>query len=256
MSQLKAKLDQLEIRLQSLIEGSAARLFPEVYSQDELAHDLVSAMKERIRRDADGAIIAPNLYIITTHSRLGGNTADPFAEEELAEKIRLAGIEEGFTFLEPPRIQFIKDDSIPYTRVDITARFQLQELAQTAAVADEPEAGEMDIPDSAFLIVNGTRIYNLTSAVVNIGRRPDNHIVIDDSRVSRLHAQLRAIEGRYVLFDLDSTGGTFINDERIHQSIIFPGDVISLGGLPLVFGQDEPGIDQTQQITPPAEDNL
>jgi pSer/pThr/pTyr-binding forkhead associated (FHA) protein len=68
----------------------------------------------------------------------------------------------------------------------------------------------------------------------------DNQLVIDDPRVSRSHAQLRAIKGRYILFDLNSTGGTFVNGQRTNQSILYPGDVISLSGVPLIFGQDNP----------------
>jgi pSer/pThr/pTyr-binding forkhead associated (FHA) protein len=54
-----------------------------------------------------------------------------------------------------------------------------------------------------------------------------------------VHAQLRAIRGRYVIFDLGSSGGTFINGVRLGQSTLAPGDVISLAGVNLVFGQDE-----------------
>ena len=63
---------------------------------------------------------------------------------------------------------------------------------------------------------------------------------IDDPRVSRNHAQLRAIKGRYVVFDLNSTGGTFINGRRASQGVLYPGDVISLAGVMLIFGQDNP----------------
>jgi len=115
-------------------------------------------------------------------------------------------------------------------------------------------SGDIDsgaIPGNAFLIIQGTKIFPLKQSVVNIGRRLDNHIVIDDPRVSRNHAQLRAVRGHYMLFDLNSTGGTFVNNERTTQSALYPGDVISLAGVMLIFGQDiplrqaEPGIGET-----------
>lgn len=96
------------------------------------------------------------------------------------------------------------------------------------------------IPENSFLIVEGVKIYPLTLPVVNIGRRLDNQLVIDDPRVSRNHAQLRAIKGRFVVFDLNSTGGTFVNGQRTSQTVLYPGDVISLAGVALVFGQDNP----------------
>jgi pSer/pThr/pTyr-binding forkhead associated (FHA) protein len=80
----------------------------------------------------------------------------------------------------------------------------------------------------------------LNDPVVNIGRRLENHLVIDDPRISRNHSQLRAINGRYVLFDLNSTGGSFVNGQRTSQTVLYPGDVVSLAGVALIFGQDNP----------------
>lgn len=96
------------------------------------------------------------------------------------------------------------------------------------------------IPEDAFVIVDGTKVIPLNQAVINIGRRIENTLVLDDPRVSRTHAQLRAINGRYIIFDLNSTGGTFVNGERVKQSILYPGDVISLAGADLIYGQKNP----------------
>jgi pSer/pThr/pTyr-binding forkhead associated (FHA) protein len=102
-------------------------------------------------------------------------------------------------------------------------------------------AEEIDnIPPNAFFVIDGVKFYPLVKAVINIGRRLENDLVIDDPRVSRSHAQLRAIEGHYVLFDLSSTGGTFVNGSRVSETIIYPNDAISLGGVTLNFHQDDP----------------
>jgi len=93
------------------------------------------------------------------------------------------------------------------------------------------------IPEEAFVLVGGVKVFPLTESVVTIGRQLGNTLVIDDPRVSRKHAQLRAINGRYVLFDLDSSGGTLINGHRATQSVLYPGDVISLAGVTLIYGQ-------------------
>jgi pSer/pThr/pTyr-binding forkhead associated (FHA) protein len=96
------------------------------------------------------------------------------------------------------------------------------------------------IPEDAFVIVDGVKVIPLTQPLVRIGRRLENNLVLDDPRVSRTHAELRAINGRYVLFDLNSTGGTFVNGLKITQSVVYPGDVISLAGVNLVYGQKNP----------------
>ncbi len=96
------------------------------------------------------------------------------------------------------------------------------------------------IPEDAFVIVDGIKVIPLNQPLIRIGRRLENNLVLDDPRVSRTHAELRAINGRYVLFDLNSTGGTFVNGLKITQSVVYPGDVISLAGVNLVYGQKNP----------------
>ncbi len=112
---------------------------------------------------------------------------------------------------------------------------QQDETAEEADLVDP-----VRIPEDAFVIVDGVKVIPLTTPLVRIGRRLENNLVLDDPRVSRTHAELRAINGRYVLFDLNSTGGTFVNGIRITQSVVYPGDVISLAGVNLVYGQKNP----------------
>ncbi len=109
------------------------------------------------------------------------------------------------------------------------------------SLSDEAELEDpVRIPEDAFVIVDGIKVIPLTQPLIRIGRRLENNLVLDDPRVSRTHAELRAINGRYVLFDLNSTGGTFVNGLKITQSVVYPGDVISLAGVNLVYGQKNP----------------
>ncbi|HEU0294239.1 MAG TPA: FHA domain-containing protein [Anaerolineales bacterium] len=123
---------------------------------------------------------------------------------------------------------------------------------------NEPETNIPDtneaVPENAFLIIEGLKIHPLKESVINIGRRLENQIVIDDPRISRNHAQLRVIKGHFVLFDLNSTGGTYLNGQRTSQTVLYPGDVISLAGVTLVFGQDIPLTDlvETSPLGEPA----
>jgi pSer/pThr/pTyr-binding forkhead associated (FHA) protein len=124
----------------------------------------------------------------------------------------------------------------------ILVSFDGQSVGETQDLPVEvkPSSGAEKVPSNAFLIIGGTQVVPLNSTVINIGRRLDNHVVIDDPRVSRAHAQLRIVKDRFVLFDLNSSGGTFVNGQRTNQSVLYPGDVISLAGITLIFGQDLP----------------
>ncbi len=122
------------------------------------------------------------------------------------------------------------------------------DVSETSSLPVTPD-GDSTTPN-AFLIVSGDKVFPLDGAVVNIGRLPDNQLVLDDARVSRHHAQLRAVRGRYIVFDLDSTGGLFVNGQRVTQCPLHPGDVISLAGVSLIFGQETAPIEGTQKLSP------
>jgi len=97
---------------------------------------------------------------------------------------------------------------------------------------------EVVIPPNTFLIMEGTHAIPLDKPLVSIGRGHDNVVVLDDPRVSRKHLEIRVIREHFVLFDLNSSGGTYVNGQRVSQGILYTGDVVSLAGVNLVFMQD------------------
>ena len=70
---------------------------------------------------------------------------------------------------------------------------------------------------------------------VSIGRLPDNLLVIDNPAVSGRHARVYKEGNHYVLEDLKSTNGTFVNDKPVARHTLLEGDVIVVGKHNLVF---------------------
>ena len=63
-----------------------------------------------------------------------------------------------------------------------------------------------------------------------IGRDASNSVAINDAEISRKHSRLSFQGGKYVLEDLGSTNGTFVNGQRLAGPVVLkPGDVVSLG---------------------------
>lgn len=93
-------------------------------------------------------------------------------------------------------------------------------------------------PEDAFLVIEGGTAVPLNRDNITIGRRHDNDIVLDDPRVSRHHAKISFIHEHFVLIDLNSSGGSFINGRRASHEVLYPGDLISFAGLNLVFMQN------------------
>jgi hypothetical protein len=249
---IKGQLKQLESRLQTLIESYASRIITSKDLTDHLIHKLVEAMGEKHRRE-DDRIIAPNFY--TLHLPPGLATElrnNPVLVATLAHAIEKAGTETGFTFPSTPNITIIEDHDLSPEEVYTEAKIHLGPLESTKSLEEKAENASVIIPANAFLIVNGNQVFPLTQPVLNIGRRIDNNLVIDDPSVSRVHAQLRAIDEHFVIFDLASTGGTFVNGQRVAKSVLYPGDVVSLSGAQLVYGQDAPRpLDEAPGYTKP-----
>jgi hypothetical protein len=232
------RLSRLEASLESLIEEKFARVLPQGDPRTGVSRRIFAAMQGNIKSNEKGQSVAPDLYILVLDpetARVIGE--EPSFNEQISDIITQAGLETGIQFRVRPKVKISADPAIEPGQFRILAKFSLQSSDETSTLAIN-SADENPIPEFAFLIIHGDRVIQLTQQVVNIGRRIDNHVVIEDLRVSRMHAQIRAINRRYVIFDLESSGGTFVNSTKISQATLSPGDVISLAGVDLVYGQD------------------
>jgi hypothetical protein len=240
---MKDKLNKLESRLQELIEVRLVNALLGKKAEWLVAQQIATALQSQVVKQ-DGKQTAPNVYtlLVNPETATKWQSTDGFIET-LLDILTTAAQETEIQFAVPPTITIATDASLSIEDVRVIASSNVDSLAETKGMPDEipGDANPTDpLPANAFLIVDSVKVFPLDKSMINIGRRLGNHLVIDDPRVSRNHAQLRAIKGRFVLFDLDSTGGTFINGQRVNQTILYPGDVISLAGVPLIFGQDNP----------------
>jgi len=235
-------IKELEARLQTLVEIDLMSVLPGKKVEDVVIQKLAAAIQLNSIKMEDGITTAPNVYTLIVHPDSAWQWQERRLIEILLHCIDIAGQEAGFRFITAPNITITTDEKISPNDATVIASHRVEPMAETKA--SPLDTGSLDgngkIPENAFLIVEGVKVFPLVESVVNIGRRLDNQLVVDDPRVSRNHAQLRAIKGRFVVFDLNSTGGTFVNGQRTSQSVLYPGDVISLAGVALIFGQDNP----------------
>ena len=77
--------------------------------------------------------------------------------------------------------------------------------------------------------------FELPNRPLTIGRSPQADMRIADERISRIHCGIRHEGDSYVIRDLGSTNGTFLNDRRIHESPLRFGDTIKVGHTLLAF---------------------
>lgn len=219
----------------------------------EMAKRLARAM-ENERAIGVGRSIAPNDYTI----HLNPDDFQRFApiqrslERELEDYLRQSAQERQLGFLTRPTVRLQPSDSVSRHQIRVSARLadrpssptaedplehtqRLQAVsAEPARLAAEPAATPRIADHQLIARADGGR-YPLAKPVITLGRALDNDVVLEDTRVSRYHAELRLRNGRFHLRDLRSTNGSFVNGRPTSEAGLSPGDVVSLGGLELVF---------------------
>ena len=128
--------------------------------------------------------------------------------------------------------------------VETTSVFRsdfLNELdAPPATGGDNAVSGVEGLPaGSALLVVkrgpNAGSRFLLDQARTSAGRHPDSDIFLDDVTVSRRHAEFRRDGAEFVVVDVGSLNGTYVNREPVDTAVLANGDEVQIGKFRLVF---------------------
>ncbi len=96
--------------------------------------------------------------------------------------------------------------------------------------------------------------FEITDSELKFGRIASNHVIIDDKAVSSEHAEILLLKGndgdlQYVLHDLGSTNGTYINEKKIHKQLLRHKDIIRVGWNSFTFiNEDEVDLEKTTKV--------
>lgn len=227
--------------METIVEDSVARLFRNPIQPAEIAKRLERAMESHqtisVRR-----VIVPNRYRVFLNPRdfaaLKSYRAE--IEREMAVYLNELANERSFTMLEHPHVELGEDSAVPRRTIQVIAetvepRTDGATQAMPATVHYMPNT---QTTARALLLLGtprGPQPIPLESTLLTLGRGLNNDIILEDTRVSRHHAQLRYKARRFWVTDLGSTNGTFLNGTPISEAELRDGDVISLGGLELTF---------------------
>ncbi len=239
---MKINLDYIESQLRSLFEEALIWVLPGEQAHVNLIDELLNIIDQNLNETPEGSLIAPDKFTIAVRPEEISNwqTHQELLDDIAAEMKRLSEAN-AFHFISPPSITVASLPVDVEDEIDISGTFSEVEptLPDTAAMEQhQDDLSPSVIPRNAFLVVGGKTNFPLITAVINIGRHSDNDLVLADDYVSRHHAQIRAINSRYVVFDVGSTGGIFINGKQITQATLHPGDVLRMGTINLIYIQD------------------
>lgn len=121
---------------------------------------------------------------------------------------------------------------------ETTITYAPTDRAELEAALAESEA----VDDSPALVIRtgGGRegeVIGLTTDVLTIGRSPHSDIFLDDVTVSRHHARVIRDESGFLVEDLNSLNGTYVNRKRIERHRLADGDELQIGKYKLAFAE-------------------
>jgi len=105
-----------------------------------------------------------------------------------------------------------------------------------AALPDAADGATVVLMTAAVVIEDGANAKEYPLTVINgIGRSDENRICLSNPGISRKHCEIKAAGGGYVIKDLGSQNGTFVNGQRVTEKKLTEGDTIDVGSVKFVF---------------------
>ena len=213
-------LQQVERRLERLVEGVFSKAFRGGLQPVELARRLVREM-EAGRTVSVRGTVAPN-YAVITLSEVDAERFETFADAlvlELEEAMRDHARDRGYRFIGPVKVQLYQDPDLRKSDYLLTV---------------EVRQGPGGLPTAALVLPDGTRV-PVGEDPVRIGRSPENDLTLSESTVSRQHAEIVRDGDAWVIRDLGSSNGTKVNGAGIVEQVLEDGDELKVGSVNLRF---------------------
>ena len=252
----------IEKRMESLVEGVFGRAFKRQVHPVEIAKGLAKQMDEN-RMISVSRTYAPNDF--TVHlSKADTESIQAYQSalrDELIQYATTHAQSKSYHLMTPPKVRFVVEDSLRFGEFGVTAKLTGGEgprekdapddtsgrtrIFRTEETGDEAQGEDQG---TAAITAEEARRHGLAREVVelvledkthplegpgpwSIGRSAENDIVISDPNVSRKHAQLLRSENGFVVEDLGSTNGTFLDGAPIDRERIESGDELAFGGI-------------------------
>ena len=254
-------LQRFERRLEGLVSGAFTRLFKGKVEPVEIAASLQRETDDNKTVVGEGRILVPNDFVVglgaTDYERLS-----PYARPlgaELADMVSEHAAEQGYSFVGPVQVTLEEDDSLDTGRFLVRSGVAAGDAAPAAVpvqsrepgpAAASPAGAGARVDDTAWaqavawLLVQPrtgpAQSVALPGPVATIGRGVDCDVRLDDTGVSRRHAEIRLTGGVATITDLRSTNGTTVNGKRVTTRKLADGDRLLLGGTALTYRRDQP----------------
>lgn len=229
-------LDRFEETMEQLIEGSIGRIMRSPVQPAEIGRKLERAMLAH-QVISVGGIMVPNEYRVAMHPADIARFSDYLDSvcTDMERWLSDLATERGLVMVGRPAVQIVPDTTIRRRTIQVSASVHTHQPRRPAPKANRTEVFQpLQQAESALRlrIVAGPgkgQEVSLDKDSLSVGRATDNDLVIGAADVSRHHARLERHRDHWQVIDLNSTNGTKVNGNRVHQQSIDVGDRIEFG---------------------------
>lgn len=230
--------------MENLFDGVFSRVFRSGVKPLQIGRRLLQVVDEERAIDGRGRRVVPNSYLVQLSPIDRGNfeNLEMSLLQELTVALREYISQEGYHVEDKARVSLRTNPELKRGRFTVEAR---QAAADSSPTSDQPSrtttssaegsSTPPEHPPAVLTLPSGQRI-ELHDGLYVLGRQLQSDIVVNDSNVSRKHAEFERTNGEVVVRDLGSTNGTKVNGVVIHgDQVLQHGDVIGLGSIEIRF---------------------
>ncbi len=205
-------LQDFEERLERALDRTLAKVFKSGLQPVEILRKAARAQDSKKAIYAE-RIVAPNVFVIRV-SQADSRRLEPI-EARLREELSLAltrqAAREGWALLGPVTVEFRSEAELPEGTVEVDAETQERKVSGKGILI-APDGQRIELEDGMLF-----------------GRAQECDVVLQDTWCSRRHAEIKKTDSGFEIVDLNSTNGTFVNEEKVDRRVLKTGDALRLG---------------------------
>jgi len=246
----------VERSIENVFDGVFSRAFKSGVKPLQIGRRLLQVVDANREVDAQGRRVVPNSYLVqlAPTDREGFADLEPSLVQELTAALREYITQEGYHVDGKARVALHTNTSLRKGKFDIECRNVVPDAVSDSAEAAVdtsymetsapaalpvltvvPGQSTFDAPPAVLTLPGGQRI-ELHEGHYVLGRHLENDIVLNDTNVSRRHAEFVCAAGEVAVSDLGSTNGTKVNGVTVTgQQLLQHGDVINFGTAQVTF---------------------
>ena len=237
----------VERSFENIFDGLFSRAFKSGVKPLQLGRKLLQVVDDEREVDAQGRRVVPNSYVIqlSPHDREGFAEVEPTLLQELTAALREYISQEGYHVEGKARVSLHTNPELRKGKFAVECSHPAADSPAEPSAPMEPAAPALTVvpnPPSAFdrppavLTLPGGQRIELHEGHYVLGRHLQNDIVLNDTNVSRRHAEFVSAAGEVTVKDLGSTNGTKVNGVLVTgEQLLQHGDVINFGTAQVRF---------------------